>query len=326
MAVAFPNDVAVYGRSYQGQTVEFQNLLSLQFESDRFSPADSLQFSAAGDAPERISWIRMTLGGSLFFEGIVDQQQKVIGQNGSYVSFTCRQTTGRMLDNEVRPRWYYGLSSEQLIRDHALPYGAAGAALPKAAVLPQILAKKGCSHWEFITLFCRLAYHRSPYLNREGMITCEPFQKKEHLFSNSSTNGIPFVEAKLTDDRYLLLSRVWVKTGQDGTGASYRYSLSQSGVETLGILRERYYHPETEWNGDPALAARQYYEDRQAGYFEIVLTVPGLLDVRAGDSARFEDQTKRYGNLYVTRVRLISDSDGNRTQITLWEQNGLVNL
>ena len=300
-------------------------MVSLSFESDRFSPADFLNFTVAKHISDRIIKIQMSLGSALVFDGIVDIQKQVIGQNGHFTNFVCRRKTCLLLDNEVKPYWYFNLTSDQIIKTHALPYGVVGADLPKKAMLPQVLAKKGISHWEFITLFCRLAYKKSPYVNREGILTCEPFQKIEHRFSNGRSDGIPFVEAKLTDDRYQMLSKVWVKTGKAEYGASYQYVLSNPSATKLGIVRERYYHPELEWNGEPSLAAKQYYEDKQAGFFEIEVTVPGLFDIRAGDSARFDDPSGSYYNLYVTKVSLLSNSEGNVTKVILWEKQGLIN-
>lgn len=326
MAVALARNAVVIGIDQNGGRIVFQKIVSLAFESDRYSPADSLSFTALDAVSDRlIVRAELALDGKKVFEGIVDVQRQTIGQNGSYHSFVCRRDTCRMLDNEVKPYWYFNLTSDQLIKTHALPYGASGASLPKSAVLPQILAKKGASHWEFITLFCRLAYHKSPYIDRNGTITCEPFQETEHCFSNHLAEGIPFTEAVLTDDRYLLLTKVWVKTGKEEYGAAYQYVLSNPPAAKLGILRERYYNPENEWKGEPSLAARQYYEDKQAGSFEIELTVPGFYDIHAGDTARFDDPRGSYNHLYVTRVRISSDASGNMTKVTLWDQYGLIN-
>ena len=325
MAVRSSGNVRITGTAIDDQKVTFQKIVSLSFESDRFTPADELQFTVLDVLNGRFKFITMELNGRKIFDGIVDIQKRVIDQKGNYTSFVCRRKTCMMLDNEVKPYWYFNLTSDQLIKSHALPYGANGAKLPKAAVLPQILAKKGISHWEFLTLFCRLAYHRSPYVDRMGNITCDPFQETEHLFSNSRADGIPFLTAELTDDHYQIISKLSVKTGKAEYGATYGYVLNNASADQFEIVRERYYHPETEWQGEPALSARQYYEDKQAGFFEVTVTVPGIYDIRAGDSARFEDVIGSYYDLYVTTVRLRSDSDGNTMTITLWEKSGLIN-
>lgn len=326
MAVAPTRVVTLIGATNQGSVITFQHILSLYLDADRFTPADSLECSVLDPiiGNQKFATITLRADGAELFSGYVDVQTRTIGRKGSYTSFVCRSKAALMLDNEVKPYWYMSMSSDQLIRTHAIPYGATGGKLPYSATIAQILAKKGLSHWAFIEQFCRAAYQKRPYLNSKGIITCEPFQNTLHRFSNVNQQAIPFLDAQIKDDRYNMISKLYIKTGKDDYGGSYKYIVNNIGAQRLGVRRERYYHPEAAWQDSALISGKALLEDKQLDYFEIILTVSGIWEIRVGDSAEFYDGAGWHENLYVSQIRQSSDSNGNLTRLCLWNKRAIL--
>lgn len=325
MAVEAANAVTITGKTTENENIMFKVILSFYLESDRFTPADSLEFTVIDDiGSKKLASVQMYVDGSLIFGGIVDVQNRTIGQKGCFTSFVCRSKSCLMLDNEVKPYRYITLSSEELVRNHALRYGVKRAELPYFTTVPVVLANKGSSHWAFIELYCKLAYQKSPYLNRDGVLSCKAFNDRLYRFSNKDSSAIRFLEAQIINDRYNMISKLYVKTGKDDSGGTYQYTVNNKAAQSYGVVRERYYHPGHEWENNVTVSAKAYLEERQMDYFEIRLTVAGIYDIQVGDSAEFYDGGGWYQNLYVSQVRQSCDSSGKTTSLKLWNKRALL--
>lgn len=309
----------------EGQEIPIKQILSLYLDADRFTPADALEcrFLDPLKGNQKIASVRLLLGEEELFDGNVDVQTRTIGQNGTYGGLVCRSKVAAMLDNEVKPYWYYNLTSTQLFKNHAFPYGAVGAQLPFRTTVAQILAKKGLSHWAFMEQFCKMAYQKRLYVQRGNIITCQPFQDTLHRFSNADRSAIPFLEANISDDRYHMISKLYIKTAKDEYGGAYKYIVNNKMAENLGVLRERYYHPDTASQDHALISGRALIEDQQLDYFEISLTLAGLLPIQVGDSAECYDGAGWHKNLYVSQIRQSIDSTGMITKLKLWNKRAV---
>ncbi len=70
MAVALARNAVVIGIDQNGGRIVFQKIVSLAFESDRYSPADSLSFTALDAVSDRlIVRAELALDGKKVFEG-----------------------------------------------------------------------------------------------------------------------------------------------------------------------------------------------------------------------------------------------------------------
>lgn len=311
-------ELLVTGTTKNGQTIAFRKLTEFSFRSDRFSPADRLRFTAL-DAigAQRVTQVQVKLGGKVLFDGIVDVQKRQSDEQGKRVSFVCRSRTCLMLDNEVKPYLYVHLSAEELVQKHAAPYGVTGFVFPYNAVLEQVLARKGISHWEFVCFFCKRAFGKVPYLTADGRLALTPFGSKVHVFG---TGGTAYAAATVREDRYNMISKLYIKTSEDDWGANYGRVMENKVAEAVGVVRERYYHPSVEWENDLWLSGASIIREKQLDYFEIEVQVPRLLEVRVGELARFQDEMGVYDNLYVAQVKLDGGADGFSTTVKLWDK------
>ncbi len=314
--------VTIKGTTQSGKSISFKKVLSFKLQSDRFTPVDSFEFTALDDiSGKNITHIYFYLDGKLLFEGYADVQKMHQGEDGKYCKFVCRNKYAGMIDNEVKPCYYYNLNSYNLLCTHAFPYGVKGANLDRNLGLRRILAKKGISHWEFVTLFFKIAYQKIPFIDRNGRLSLTPLESVSHTFSNTSKGGVKYTDASVTYDRFNLISKLFVKTGKDDDGATYNYIISNVLARNLGVSRERYLNPSSEWVDSIDVSAKSLLCEKQLDYFELELTVPKLFDAHVGDRCVFKGELGNYSNLYVAQTKLICDENSYKTKLKLWDSN-----
>ncbi len=313
--------VKIIAKSTTGVTHTFKELITIVYQTDRFTPADILEFSALDDVSNNIfTRVYMYIDNTLVFTGIVDVQKKHIGTSGRYISFVCRHIHSGMLDNEVRPYVYTKLSSDQLIKNHALPHGINGHKFPYQATANEIVAYKGVSDWEFIKLFCNLVYRAAPYVDGDGYITLSGTNTRMHYFSNVVDGYINFTDAIVTYDTYSLFSRVFMKTGNDDIGAKYNYVMSNALAKRYEIERTRYHNSSSEWQNNLEQNAIYLIENSTMDYLEIELHLPDIYDISAGDSANFSDPSGNFTFMYVSSYKFTLDETGQKSVVKLWSK------
>lgn len=318
-------ELVVRGYSASGSVLTFRQIRSYRFQSDRFTPADSFFMEALDPIGNwRILRMEVLLNGTRLFSGMVDKQTTVLDDSGRRSTFSCRSRTALLLDNEAQPMTYASFSTLDLLKKHGYPYGITGYQLTQNCTFRSISVAKGMSHWEFISYFCKRAYGSTPFLNRDGVLLLSPLGGKTHRFANNGKNGtIPFSKAVIQEDRFGILSTLHVKTGKDDAGALYNHRTVNSIAESLGIQRERYYHPAVLWESDIRLSARDVIKEAQLDYREIAVTVPLLLDAKVGEYASFDHDQLHDDKLYIAQVRIEGSPLGVQTLLRLWDRTVL---
>lgn len=314
------NKMEVTGITNSKERIPLKQLIALDWQSDRFTPADSLEIVCLDVfRHQRISRIEAKIDGVVFFSGIVDQQQSQVDRTGICSKLSCRSWGALLLDNEARPGTYWSLSAEQLVRAHGMGVVKRDM-LSWNPVLQQVTVQKGCSHWEVICYFCRRAFGCTPFLGRDRQLLLQPFTKKKHLFSNGLSTGIHYHSASFTEDRYRMLSKVWIKDHRfDGY---YGKALENKAAQVLGVQRERYYHPGTLWGEQDLWKSAEFLvKEHQLDYLELDLVLPGYFDLRVGDLAEFQDQQLgNYSELYIAKLAFHWGADGISTRVKLWDK------
>lgn len=319
-------ELMVYGTNKSGKTVAFSSVLEFFYENNRFTPADILKITvldSVGDDP--IVSLTAKSQGRTFFEGIVDQQKIIRGIKGNYCQLTCRSQRGAwLLDNEARPQTASFFTAGQLFADHLLPFGVCGHRMTAHAILSDFLISKGSSHWDVVTLFCQRAFGKLPYLDRENYLSLDPYSGREVIFSNRRQQAVPYQNLEIIQDNTRMISRLYVKTTQtQQKTAYYGGQIKNELADSLGIRRVRYYHPGKEWGSEIREGAQAVLRERQQDFWSAEVTVPGILDVCAGDLAQLWETDFVKTSLYVSRVQIQADADGIFTRVRLWDKSVL---
>ena len=80
--------VKIVGQTVSKKKIFFEKILCYYLDSDRYTPADSLEFSVLDKiGTETVVSVTLTVDGNAVFDGIVDTQTRHIGKQGRYFSF-----------------------------------------------------------------------------------------------------------------------------------------------------------------------------------------------------------------------------------------------
>lgn len=309
--------------SNKNEKIVFNNVVDFSFQSDRFSPADTVNLTVLDNVKnKKITKISIRLNNIMIFDGLVDVQKSTMNKDGIFSIFICRSCPCLMLDNEIKPTVFNNLSAVDMLKENALSFGVNAYKIPYNCTLNRIIAKKGISRWEFINLFCKKAFGKTPFIARDYTLSLEPTSNVKHYFSND--NGISFFEASVLEDRYTMISKLYVKTGENDFGAEYNGIINNNIAKDLGIKRERYYNPTTEWLDDIKLSAKNVMREHQINYREIEVKVLGINDFKVGDLAQIDSDIGNYQNLYISQVKIMCNDNGYYTRLRLWDRGVVI--
>ena len=201
---------------------------------------------------------------------------------------------------------YQNYTLDQLLFDHAYPYGVTGSTL-SGGTLSQILCTKGMSHWDFLQFYCRLLLGYLPWVNEEGIL----------MGRQETGEGISFVQGDyesftLSLDRTGLISRLYVL---DSTG-QYRPITNNFAQALLGEKTE-YYAPPGRWSQNLTQAAGNRFREGQLDYLTGKLVLPGLHRYRLGQRVDFSGDGIAFSGMELSGIALFGDSGGFHTTLTL---------
>lgn len=299
--------LTVTGYDSGGTGHSLTQLLSFSWECSKSCPYASLELSAL-DVPGA-NWfhrLEVSLNGSQLFSGRMDTQVWEQTVSGSLCRLTARSATAALVDNEAAPVAYQNYSLDQLLFDHAYPYGVTGSTL-SGGTLSQILCTKGMSHWDFLQFYCRLLLGYLPWVNEEGIL----------MGRQETGEGISFVQGDyesftLSLDRTGLISRLYVL---DSTG-QYRPITNNFAQALLGEKTE-YYAPPGRWSQNLTQAAGNRFREGQLDYLTGKLVLPGLHRYRLGQRVDFSGDGIAFSGMELSGIALFGDSGGFHTTLTL---------
>lgn len=310
--------------AYHGETKDFTKPQKVKLAMDCDAPAHSLEvrfpLPAFGgeEIPPQFHTIQMIQNGTVFFQGLVDEQTFQIDGNGAELQVCARSLAALLLDNEAVPQTYYVPSVKLIYQRHAQPYGFSAFSGKDSAFSTKLQIQKGTSEWEVIESFCRDNLGTRPRVTLEGKLEMEPQKPADRiLFSNKG--GIPYASVKEHFLRYKRISQVLVRSERLG---GYHTQVQDSEAAADGILRRRLLNavddPKT-----PVFRGRQLLEKSREQSYQIELLCPGQWILELGTGAEVKDPL--LGTLEPLEVRGVNyqiDSSGERTQVILgknWE-------
>ncbi len=299
--------LTVTGYDSEEQEYSLTQLLSFCWECSKSRPYASLELSAL-DFPGA-SWLNrleVSLDGSLLFSGKMDTQVWEETSSGSLCRLTARSDTAALVDNEAEPVTYQNYTMDQLLFDHAYPYGVTGSTL-SGGTLSQILCTKGMSHWDFLQFYCRLLLGYLPWVNEDGTL-----MGKEELGETVSFAQGDYESFTLTLDRTDLVSRLYVL---DSTG-QYR-SITNSFAQSLLADKTEYYAPPGQWSQNLTQAAGNRFREGQLDYLTGKLVLPGLCRYRLGQQVDFSGEEIAFSGMELTGIALTGDDSGFHTTLTI---------
>lgn len=317
--------IEITGKTIDDQTLTFQNILSLNYDSDRFIPCDSLDFTATMQF-QNIEFYEITVysDSNILFEGIVDKSEVILSSKGLLRKFMCRNKTALMIDNEVKPNIYSRLTSTQLFDIYARPFGVIKCNFPYNATQWLLQVKKGSSNWTVIEGYCHLNYHTVPYINHQRILTLSPFNDTIHIIGNSKIGALPYEKMNIVNDYHKLISRLYMKTATETY--TYYYGVVFDNQEAIRrkVKRERYYHPKDIRQYVGTGETERVINNSSRDFFSVIVTLPSFNNIHVGDCIEIHDDNYSNKNLYVSSVNLkANDTSGLLTTLILRDKKYL---
>ncbi|MEG2814372.1 MAG: hypothetical protein RSA79_07205, partial [Oscillospiraceae bacterium] len=116
--------IEIYGEKLDKTIVEFLNIYAFQFDSQRDIQANSFYIDVAFQAGFCDFFkVKVIVDTKEIFSGFVDSEENIVSKDGHFLRLFCRNQASLLLDNEVKPQFYFKLSSDQIFNEFAKPFG-----------------------------------------------------------------------------------------------------------------------------------------------------------------------------------------------------------
>lgn len=307
----------VFAITEGGEKVMLPQPVSLCINCETDVPADDITITFAMNSVPPLAFLTVTENGSNIFMGIVDEQEKTIGADGTLIKITGRSMAALLLDNEAKPTNYTNLSDEVLFYNHIEPYGLTGFLGDDASYIGNMSIDKGVTQWQVVEDYCGKKYNTVPRINEEGIAVLNgSISQKKLLFSNTIKRGMPYVSCKIKTKRHSMLSHIYVRTSPaDG----YTTTLINTTAVKKGVMRRRYLNV-ADMKGRTLDIGDKMIEKSNQGNLIVTLCCPcGVLGC-LGAMATVDDIAVENGSqLTISKVRYVLSSQGQYTYLTLKE-------
>ncbi len=301
------------GVSTQGDRVELSSPKSLVICRDKEAPADSLSGVFSCAIEEELAQMYVYDCDELVYSGIVDEQILSYGERVE-TEVISRSMAALLLDNEALPMKYVNPSAQLIFLRYLRPLGFEKYVGENRCVNGEFKVPKGSSCYKVLEDFCRKVYGTTPREEGGVLYLQESGSPPQVLFSNHSSEGIPFSYIAHNRLRCKLISRVRVKTLP---GADYTSVVESSQALSRGIRRERYLNA-SDCSVTSLSDAKNIIRSGHDASESITIDCMGRHTGLLGADAQVEyDLGQRKEGFYVSSVRYSLTSKGEKTRLIL---------
>ena len=292
------------------------NCVQLNLVRSLDSPATGLTASfAIPKITPNFAYIGVFSNNNLLFCGNVDEQEYSISSRGSLLSLDARSLGAAALDNEARPRTLWGANLTTMFSILLKPYGLKIQNKMPLATLPVFTIFKGMSAWEAFANFTARMHSVKPHIHNDFVVIGRPDYGPKLVFSNSKRGNIPFCSLTHRHTPYKLLSKIYLRDAE----GYYSSSVQNPAAMRLGIQRERYLIPASEYASTLNTDANLRIQRAQYQSSAVILICPGIINAVPGQQASVEDITVSHQNLIIDEMRYSIGEKGIFTEFTLRE-------
>ena len=217
--------------------------------------------------------------GETVLQAIVDEYTVDLDANGLTATISGRGYAARLLDNESRPVTYQQATLEEILRNHAEPYGLTCKGAPGIRAGAEYTVAAGSSQWKAVEGFCRACGGFSPRFSREGELLALPETPGRTLAIGGDA---PVLACTLREDHYGVLSEALVidKTRNQ----SFSVKNPEAGAWGGQCRRVLYTPGRSTWDAMRYTGEYQIEKSREDAWTAEV-TLPGSFPAFPGDRA-----------------------------------------
>ena len=160
-------------------------------------------------------WVGFTAEheGERVFTGVVDECEVSVTTQGRLLEVSGRGMAALLLDNEALGQDYQIATQDDIVRDHAYPYGISVAGGAKLRPVSHFSVSTGSSEWSVIYDFARYYNGTMPRFDREGRLVLAGWDNKTEWRLDDDT---PLISLVRRDRRYGVLSEMLVRDRWSG--------------------------------------------------------------------------------------------------------------
>ena len=252
-------------------------------------------------------------GDTLVLRGVVDEYRAEVSEKGRLLTLSGRGMAALLLDNEAEAAEYQGATVEEILRNHAVPWGISLGECRSLRCAGVYRVDSGSSQWQALSGFVRYVGGFRPWFAADGTLQVCPMAGSGAHRSVDAAAAVTDCSVRFT--RYGVISEMLVK---DKTRQTSQRVVNQAFLDLGGSRRQVLYTP-----GVSTLAAMRYtgeYQIRRSmdGKRQVELTVAGAFAAQPGDVAWVTyDPLRLAGDYDVVEAESRGGSTGETTTLTL---------
>ena len=217
--------------------------------------------------------------GRVMLRAVVDEYTVDLDGGGLTATVSGRGYAARLLDNESRPVTYESATLQEILRNHAEPYGVSCAEAADLRAGSVYTVAAGSSQWKAVEGFCRTYGGFSPRFSREGALLAAPEGAGRTV---SIGAGDPVLACSVREDHYGVLTEALVI---DKTRNKDFTVKNQEMIAKGGQCRRVVYTPgQSTWDAMRYTGEYQIRRSREEAWTARV-TLPGSFPAFPGDRA-----------------------------------------
>ncbi len=287
----------------------------LSIDMDENVPADALYAVFPYTETAQITGISVYAEDRLVFNGIVDEEERIVEPDGAYLRIASRSLAALLLDNEARPCVYDHPSAALIYERYVKPFGIVCRDLDDAVYFGEQTVAKGASCWSVVKNFCAACYASVPRLSADGVLYLKGMQREETV--HFGENGVRYLRISELQKRSEELSIVRVKTANPG---GYALEVTNEDAVRRGIRRERYLNALL--SDSPMRCADQMLQNGRRKAYALKLRCPGNLLGTVACAAVVSDKIiGERGGLAIGSLYYRLTADGAYTDVRLRRRN-----
>lgn len=289
--------------------------LSMSVSVDEGVPADSLDAEFPYIDTDELCEIMLYNDDQPVFRGIIDEEEKVVYQDGEYLRLSARSPAALLLDNEAMPCVYDHPSAGFIFERYVEPFGIRCDDLDDAVYFGEQTVAKGSSCWSVLKNFCNACYASVPRVSSTGVLHVKGLQEKEQICFGG--DDMRYLRISELNKRSAELSAVRVKTANPG---GYTLCVSNRDAQERGIRRERYLNALL--SESPMRCADMMLRNGAGKAYSLKLRCLGCLLGTEGRKASVSDTVlgQRSG-LYISSLYYRLTANGEYTDVRLKRRN-----
>lgn len=301
-----------------GQRWALPAMLEWELDYGCATPCDSFRVVCLWDAGQEELLTRAVRfeareGEETVFVGVVDECVVARTGAGSRLEISGRGLAALLLDNEAQSAEYTLAQTEDILRDHVLPYGIEVARQEKLPAVRGFSVSAGSSEWSVLYQFARFYGGVTPRFDRKGHLILAGWDDGVARTIDTRTAVTSMVEKYR---RYGVLSEVWVR--DRGTSAKVEKVVNRGFQANGGQSRRMFTMPEKSNYQAMRYQGEYQLEKSRQRQVELEVELPVAFAAWPGELVRIVRGNPAVdGHWRVARAVVSMDDGGYRTRLEL---------